>query len=106
MNRKIQHLHFSKNISHDASTLILSHIGELGPAQCMVEIVLHLIILRQAEQVTVLHIEQIFRLIVKKTIDVHIYELSTIDWTHTLAFLMFMVNLTCRDGENTRHEAH
>jgi hypothetical protein len=56
----------------------------------MIEIVLHLIILRQAEQVTVLHIEQIFRLTVKNN-NGRPYIRIIIDLMLTLAFLTFMI---------------
>lgn len=58
------YLHFGQDISNNLSVVIFSHIGELGPGQCMVEIILHLIVLWQTEQIAILHVEQILRLCV------------------------------------------
>ena len=55
-------LHLGKHISHDTSLLVLSNIGELRPGQGMIKVVLHLVVLRQAEQVTMLHVQQVLRL--------------------------------------------
>ena len=51
-----------KNIPDDFSFLIFSYITELRPRKTVIEVVFHLIILRQAQQVAVLHIHQIIRL--------------------------------------------
>lgn len=40
---------------------ILSHIAQLRPGQSMVEIVLHLVVLWEAQQIAVLHVHQITR---------------------------------------------
>lgn len=52
-------LHFGQNIADDFSVVILGDVEELRPRQNMVEIVLHLIILREAEQIACLHRQQI-----------------------------------------------
>lgn len=57
--------HFGKDISDNLSTVIFSHIGELGPGQGVVEVVFHLVVLGQAEEVTVLHVEEILGLLVR-----------------------------------------
>lgn len=55
-------LHLGKHISYDTFLFVLSNIGELRPGQRMIEVVLHLVVFRQAEEITVLHVQQVFRL--------------------------------------------
>lgn len=48
-------LHLGQVIAHNLAILILSNVGELGPREAMIEVVLHLGVLGQAEQVAVPH---------------------------------------------------
>jgi hypothetical protein len=53
----------SKRAASNVSILtfvVLCHLQQLRPAQYMVEVVLHLVILRQAPQVSVLHLQDVF----------------------------------------------
>lgn len=52
--------HFSQDVAHNLPILILSNVRKLGPREAMIEIVLHLVVLRQAEKVAVLHVHQVF----------------------------------------------
>ena len=52
--------HFSQDVSHNLPIFILSNLRKLGPREAMIEIVLHLVVLRQAEKVAVLHVRQVF----------------------------------------------
>ena len=54
--------HFGQHITNDSPSLVLGHIRELGPGEGVVEIVLHLVVLWQTEQVAVLHVQQVLRL--------------------------------------------
>ena len=58
----VQPSHLGKYVSHDLSRLVLGAVRELGPGQRVVEVVLHLVVLRQAEEVAVLHVQQVFGL--------------------------------------------
>ena len=51
------------SVPYDFPILIFCHIGELRPRQGMVEVVLHLVVLRQAEQVTMLHLHKVINLL-------------------------------------------
>ena len=55
-------LHLGQHVADDPAPLVLCNVGELGPREGVVEVVLHLVVLRQAQQVAVLHVEQVFRL--------------------------------------------
>ena len=55
-------LHFGQNVSHNSSTFVFCYIRELWPGKSVVKIVLHLVVLRQAQQITVLHVEEILGL--------------------------------------------
>lgn len=55
-------LHFGQDVSHNSSTIVLCYVRELRPGQSVVKIVLHLVVLRQAQQIAVLHVEEILGL--------------------------------------------
>lgn len=52
-------LHLGQDVAHDLAAVILGNKEELWPRQDMIQIVLHLVILREAEQVARLHRQQI-----------------------------------------------
>ena len=54
--------HLGQHISHHSPTLILRHVRQLRPREGVVEVVFHLIVLGETEQVTVLHVQQILGL--------------------------------------------
>lgn len=61
-----RYIHLGKDVANDAPLVVLGNIGELGPGKGMVEIVLHLIVLRKTEEVAVLHVQQVLRLVTNR----------------------------------------
>lgn len=55
-------LHLGEDVAHNSSSLVLSDVRQLGPREGVVEVVFHLVILRQTQQVAVLHVQQVLRL--------------------------------------------
>ena len=55
-------LHLGEDIANDLASIVLGHVRELRPGEGVVEVVLHLVVLRQTQQVAVLHVQQVFRL--------------------------------------------
>lgn len=52
-------LHLGEHVADDAAAVVLGDEEELWPREHVVEIVLHLVVLRQAHQVARLHLEQV-----------------------------------------------
>jgi len=52
-------LHLGEHVAHDAAAVVLGDEEELRPRQHVVEVVLHLVVLRQAHQVARLHRQQV-----------------------------------------------
>lgn len=52
-------LHLGEHVADDAAAVVLGDEEELRPRQHVVEVVLHLVVLRQAHQVARLHREQV-----------------------------------------------
>jgi len=48
--------HFGQDVPHNLPVLILCDVRELGPGKAVVEVVFHLVVLRQAQQIAVLHV--------------------------------------------------
>lgn len=48
-------LHFRENVSDDLAAVVLRHEEQLRPGKDVVQVVLHLVVLRQAQQVASLH---------------------------------------------------
>lgn len=53
--------HFGQDVPHSLPVLIFSDVRELGPGEAVVEVVFHLVVLWQAEEVAVLHVQQVLR---------------------------------------------
>lgn len=54
--------HLGKDVADDLAVVIFGHVRQLRPREAMVEVVLQLVVLGKAQQVAVLHVDQIFRL--------------------------------------------
>lgn len=52
-------LHLGQDVADDAAAVVLGDIEELRPREDVVEVVLHLVVLRQAQQVAGLHRQQV-----------------------------------------------
>ena len=54
--------HFGQHVAHHSAAVVLGNVGELGPGEGVVEVVLHLIVLWKTQQIAVLHVQQVLRL--------------------------------------------
>jgi len=52
-------LHLSQDVANNLAILINGNIGDLGPGERVVQVVLELVVLRQTEQIAVLNIQQV-----------------------------------------------
>ena len=52
-------LHFGEYVADYFAGLVLGHERELRPRQTVIHVVLHLVVLGQTQEVTVLHVHQI-----------------------------------------------
>ena len=55
-------LHLGEDVAHNSSSLVLSDVRQLWPRERVVEVVFHLVVLWQTQQVAVLHVQQVLRL--------------------------------------------
>ena len=56
---KIVLLHFCQHIAHDLPRVVFGHVQQLGPRKYVIHVVLELVVLGEAEQVAVLHLQQV-----------------------------------------------
>lgn len=52
-------LHLGEDVADDAAVVVLGDVEELRPGEDVIQVVLHLVVLRQAEQVARLHRQQV-----------------------------------------------
>ena len=52
-------LHLGQDVANNLAILINGNIGDLGPGERVVQVVLELVVLRQTEQIAVLNIQQV-----------------------------------------------
>lgn len=52
-------LHLREDVADDAAAVVLGDVEELGPGEDVVEVVFHLVVLREAEEVAGLHREDV-----------------------------------------------
>lgn len=52
-------LHLGEDVANDAAVVVLGDVEKLRPGEDVVEIVLHLVILRKTKQITCLHSQQV-----------------------------------------------
>lgn len=52
-------LHLGQHVANDATIVVLCHVEKLWPREDVVEVVLHLVVLREAEQIAGLHGQQV-----------------------------------------------
>ncbi|EZA60281.1 hypothetical protein X777_13370 [Ooceraea biroi] len=53
--------HLGEHVAHYSPLLVLRYVAQLWPRESVIEIILHLIIFRQALQITVLYVQQVLR---------------------------------------------
>jgi len=56
-------LHLGQDIAHNAALVVLGHVTELRPGKSMIEVVLHLVVLGQAQQIAVLLLKTILNVL-------------------------------------------
>lgn len=52
-------LHLGEDVADDAAVVVFGDVEELGPGEDVIEVVLHLVVLREAEQVARLHRQKV-----------------------------------------------
>lgn len=88
-------------LTYYVALFILGHVTELRPRQAVIEIIFHLIVLRQAQQVAVLHVHKIARAC---TANIHFEEFVWLlnklkcELLKCYSLLVFL-NLGCRVSE-------
>ncbi len=55
-------LHLGQDVADNVAGAVLGDVAELRPREAVVHVVLHLVVLRQAEQIAMLHVHQILGL--------------------------------------------